>query len=573
VSRRFILALGIVVAAVILGSCLRGYAMLIHKQLAHDEAVSYLAATGHMGAWQSAVNGGLNGKWEPSSAWRKLIEPGPFWDFGTIRSDLAHYDNHPPLYFWLLHIWIAIDGLNLNTGILLNIGIALVTAFLLFGFARTVVQDDLRAAAVPMVWTLSPPVFLTSMMARQYDLLAFFAVVFAWLLTWLTAPRSRLRWWSWLLVVLATAGGLLTHYEFSLVLAGGGVFAALRLWHLDRRRLAWLVGAGLAGVGLFVLGQPLFYLSVEHQGGQGGPATLGGFGQRVGNVVTGFAAFFGTRDAHWWLIGFGVLALGAAGALGLRQRAGRGPGPAPGDDGGGSELAPGWQAGAKAPGPLVVDGRQADSSSAGTAVVDPRARVWLSGTHAPAVFFLCWNAGTTVLLYLVFRSPVYAMHDRYLAAVWPFLAFVPLWLAGVFGRWRVPVVGLFCLAVLLPGTIACVHSFAPRTSSPVRSFQRAHDFVIVGVSRGNLTRVLWQVPNGKMVFADREQGVFAKKNVWLPRLQTRDWFIWALGDPENPAVIKEMQGWITARFPQHKAGSIWGLFRFWRVYPAPKPTG
>ena len=44
-----------------------------------------------------------------------------------IGDDLARYDNHPPLYFWLLHVWIALFGLNLHSGVLLNIGIALVT--------------------------------------------------------------------------------------------------------------------------------------------------------------------------------------------------------------------------------------------------------------------------------------------------------------------------------------------------------------------------------------------------------------------------------------------------------------
>jgi hypothetical protein len=31
-----------------------------------------------------------------------------------------------------------------------------------------------------------------------------------------------------------------------------------------------------------------------------------------------------------------------------------------------------------------------------------------------------------------------------------------------------------------------------------------------------------------------------------------------------------MQSWLTARFPLHRTGTVWGLFEFWRVYPKPK---
>jgi 4-amino-4-deoxy-L-arabinose transferase-like glycosyltransferase len=584
VSKRLLLALGIVLAAVLLGSCLRGYAMLSHKQLAHDEAVTYLVATGHMGAWEKAVApGGLVGKWEPISVWKKLIQPGPFWDFGTIRSDLAHYDNHPPLYFWLVHIWIAAFGLNLNSGILLNIGIAFVTALMLFGFARTMLRNDLLAASVPAVWTLSPPVLATALQARQYDLLAFFAVGFAWLLTWLTAAQTRLRWWMLMLLALTTAGGLLTHYHFFLVLLGGGVFAALRLWRVDRRRLAWLCAAMLVGVALFVAGQPLFYLSFEHQTGQASTPTWHGLAERLGNVVSGLAAFFGTADAAYWLIGFGVLAVGAAAAVLVRRRAGKAAGTAAPPASPAETLAPDSATSvpaasdprtAEAVSTIVPDGSAAGidpapASQAAPAVAAARGG-WLRGRWAPAMFFLCWNAGATVLLYLAFRSPLYAMHDRYLAAIWPFLAFLPALVAGIFGRWRTLAVALFCLAVLLPGSIVRMNSYTPRTPNPVPSFKRAQHFVIVGVTRGNLTRVLWHIPAGKQVFVDTQQAMYQDKGKWLPRLVTRDAFVYDLGDPQDPAIQRQMLSWIAARFPRHRTGTVWGLFEFWRVYPKPR---
>ena len=520
--------------------------MLLREQLAHDEAVTYVAATGHMGAFERAVSGGLTGKWEPATTWKALIQPGPFWDFGTIRSDLARYDNHPPLYFWLLHIWIAGFGLTRNSGILLNIGIALVTGFLLFGFARSLPRGDLQAALVPAVWTLSPPVVATSLQARQYDLLAFFTVAFVWLLTWLTGPRTRLRWWSLALLALAAAGGLLSHYHFAIVLAGGGVFAALRLWRVDRRRLAWLVGTALAGVALFVAGQPLFYLSLERQTGQSSTPTWGGAVERAGNVVSAVGAFFGSADAPWLLLGFGALAVAAGVAVRVRRRGTAGP-----DTAGGETAA--------------EDSGTVSKVAAGETPASGR----LQGRWAPPLFFLFWIGGATILLYLTFRSPIYAMHDRYLAAVWPFLAFVPLLLAGVFGRYRTLVVAALCLAVLLPGSIGRALDYKPRTVNPVPSFRRAHHLVIVGVGRGNLTRVLWHVPKDKLVFVDRQAGVYEKKSEWLPALVDKDIYVDKLGDPgDDPVRAAEMLDWLRGRFELRRPGSVWGLFEMWRLYPA-----
>jgi hypothetical protein len=430
-----------------------------------------------------------------------------------------------------------------------------------------VLRNDLLAASVPAVWTLSPPVLATAMQARQYDLLAFFAVGFVWLLTWLTAATTRLRWWSLVLFALATAGGLLTHYHFFLLLLGGGVFAALRLWRVDRRRLAWLTGAALAGVGLFAAGQPLFYLSFEHQTGQASTPTLNGLGERLGNVVSGLAAFFGTADAAYWLIGFGVLAVGAAAMVVLRRRTAQAaPSAAAGAVAAGDPDAPEPDAAsATSGGSLAGDASPAPTNGASAAA--PRGR--LQGRWAPAMFFLCWTTGATVLLYLAFRSPLYAMHDRYLAAVWPFLAFLPALLAGVFGRWRTLAVALFCLAVLLPGSVERMNSYSPRTPNPVPSFRRAQHFVVVGVTRGNLTRVLWHIPSDKQVFVDTQQAMYQEKDKWLPRLVTRDVFVYDLGDPQDPAIQRQMQSWLTARFPQHRTGTVWGLFEFWRVYPKP----
>ena len=87
------------------------------------------------------------------------------------------------------------------------------------------------------------------------------------------------------------------------------------------------------------------------------------------------------------------------------------------------------------------------------------------------------------------------------------------------------------------------------------------------MTRGNLTRVLWHIPADKQVFGDNQRAMYQEKSKWLPRLVTRDVFIFDLGDPQDPVIMKEMLSWLTARFPLHRRGTVWGLFDFWRVYP------
>ena len=531
-KKRIVLALLLVLAGIAIGSCMRGFAMLWREQMAHDEAVTYLAATGHLGAYDRAEHGGLSGRWVEAAQWKQLTQPGGFWVFGTIAGDLAHFDNHPPLYFWLLHVWLALFGWNLNSGVMLNIGVAIVTGFLLFGFAWYVRGDPLEAALVATVWSLAAPSIATSLMARQYDLLAFFTVVFVWLVVSMTASRGRLRWWNVALLALATAGGMLTHYHFALVLLGGGVFAAARLWRTDRRRLLWLVVTAGVGVGLFIAAHPLFYLSIGHQAGQASKPTWSGLAERLGAVAAGLGGFFGAADAPWWLGGFGAAAAAAAAGVWLRRRrltAGSAP-PAPG------------------PGPP---------------------RYPLEGRSAAALFFLLWVGGATVLLYLAFRSPVFAMHDRYLAAVWPFMAFVPLMLASVLGRWRIAVVAVFCLLVLVPAGIDRVRTYQPRSPNPVPSIRKAHHLVLNGLTRGNLPRVIWLVPDDKLVFADTQAGIASTVEQWLPRLVVKDIYVSGAGDAADAAVKRQVLEHLRTRFELRRPGSVWGLFELWRLYEKP----
>jgi hypothetical protein len=81
--------------------------------ISHDDAISYLAATGHQGLYQTSKPAA---QWIPARAWQSFWTPDRFWCFRNISTELAMNDIHPPLYFWCLHIVTSFLGVELTTG-------------------------------------------------------------------------------------------------------------------------------------------------------------------------------------------------------------------------------------------------------------------------------------------------------------------------------------------------------------------------------------------------------------------------------------------------------------------------
>jgi hypothetical protein len=64
------LAVVVLLAAVLLGLGLRLDAVHANPNVQHDEAWSYATASGRLGAFEQAIQGGLSGRWVPASAWQ-----------------------------------------------------------------------------------------------------------------------------------------------------------------------------------------------------------------------------------------------------------------------------------------------------------------------------------------------------------------------------------------------------------------------------------------------------------------------------------------------------------------------
>ncbi len=113
-----------------------------------------------------------------SRAWQQLVAPEHKLNVGRIAGDLARYDVHPPLYFWLLHGWSLVVGVTARTGPLLNLLIDVGTGLALYRLARGLFAVD-RALAAVVLWALSPASLGTMAVARPYGLFTLMVVLYA----------------------------------------------------------------------------------------------------------------------------------------------------------------------------------------------------------------------------------------------------------------------------------------------------------------------------------------------------------------------------------------------------------
>ena len=175
-------------------------------------------------------------------------------------------DIHPPLYYWLLHLWmqlfgdseVAVRSLSVLCSLLL-VAVIYRLARRLFGF-RTALLAGFLAAISPfqihyaqetrMYAMLSLlgglAVLATAEMIQAYD-------------EGQTAHRSCLKWA--LVYVAAAVLGLYTHYAFPVVLAATGLAGLLTAWRPRRQgrsgTLVWWIGLNLAPVVLYIPWLPI----------------------------------------------------------------------------------------------------------------------------------------------------------------------------------------------------------------------------------------------------------------------------------------------------------------------------
>jgi len=228
--------------------------------ISYADGVSYLSAMGNQGLYE---NNTLTSNWVFASQWKELWNESVFFQFDRIRYDIAHYDIHPPLYFWILHVWCNIVGVELSTGPLLNIFFHVMTSILIFLICIRLRCSYLIAVAVGLLWLLNGSIMSAAQETRQYSLLALSSVLY--LLSLLVFLRKKSNW-ALPFITIAACMGMLVHYHFALLLGVSVIY--LSIFFIIKNKWVYVfkffAALGFAAL-IFLIIHPEFYVSFERQ--------------------------------------------------------------------------------------------------------------------------------------------------------------------------------------------------------------------------------------------------------------------------------------------------------------------
>lgn len=264
--RRYLMVSRVLLFVVLVAALAERVVQASHKTtLAHDEGVTYLVAAGNQGRYAQRTDLGVSEPFVgPASAVKRHMEVGRFFTFRKIGHDLARHDVHPPVYFWLLHVWLFAVGTHLYSGPLLNAVLCMCTGLLLYGAGRVLLRSRPQAVAAVAVCLLCGPALRLSAEARHYDLLMMASALLLFAVgRAMSSPSVSLR--AAAVVAAAACIGFLSHYHFVLLASAVGLFvvlAGIRGAGQARRVLAAMV----VGVAVAMVIHYDFYLSFARHG-------------------------------------------------------------------------------------------------------------------------------------------------------------------------------------------------------------------------------------------------------------------------------------------------------------------
>ena len=477
---RFILTLTLVALA---GVLLRLNIISAKTTINYDEAISYLVVTCHQSQY-SAIE--FDKVTRPGSYWKQFVRivEKPFC-LDQIAVGLANYDIHPPLYFWLLHLWLLAVGPHTWSGPLLNVFIALLATGCVIGLARQVLDDRREVIILTLTYVFSPSILLISLEARQYDLLAFWSVLLVW--QTINYQRSSLAGSNPRLsvaIALTVILGMLTHYQFIIVVVACATFAIITLKRT--RELAMLVATILCACLVDYAIHPYFFHSLYRQSAPVSGINLQGLVARLTNIFSALITFS-------YLLPAIVLAL----FVGMRQ--------------------------AKKQGTTFARYLRDEGLH-----------------HAAVLFFAVWTTGAQATQYLAFLSPLHAMGPpKYLAMAWPFIAFLPVYILRV-ARFRSTLFVYLAAIPLLLGLVLPLQAHAFSSPDPQHLFSRSSLIIVDNPSRGLFLQLAWFLPDATPVIVNWQDALLEDYEAWLPYVEPWTTYISDNTEPNTLAQQRQL---------------------------------
>jgi len=257
----------------------------------HDDVISVIAATCNEVRYDGATQ---YGRWVTAADWQQYWHMQSFGCFGQIADGLVKTDIHPPLYFWLLHIWMNLFGVSIFTGLLLNLVFLAVAIIALYTTIRLFAVPHRTAFVVTLAWIVSLSTRSTMGVIRQYSLFTMLTAVLL-LMTVLWLQRRKRPYLVGM--VAAMVAGLLTHYQFLFPMVAIIGTGAAVLWRAHQTRdLTRLLGAAVVSGLIFVAIHPHFRQSVLTAHQQAQPFDLKVLPIRIGGAALSLTQMFNPLD-------------------------------------------------------------------------------------------------------------------------------------------------------------------------------------------------------------------------------------------------------------------------------------
>jgi uncharacterized membrane protein len=467
------------VTAIILGITFFSVQALSVRRLKHDDCVSYIAATGHQALYSKSQ---FKHQWVPAGDWQALWAPDEFGCFRTIARDLTTHDIHPPLYFWILHIWSFIFGLTLTSGPILNILFHFVACITVSATCRFLKCPLWIAGAVGLLWFFSCGNLSVVAEARQYSLLSATSALFiASLLHFSQKPSWTASCW----LCLTTTLGMLTHYHFALLLALCCSITTLQALLSRQWRTVVMLTASLTLAGLiFFLLHPTFHLSIERQQMQAQVFEWTEVPMRLDRTIATTLELFIPHDIasrlanytmHFWLP-IAMVALITLAAFLLKSK---------------------------------------------HILRKTLLNCWMRPTSIlPLGAILCFTA--VIVLYISCSSPRHAMRVKYLMVISPLLFIILGQLIAVLNRkrhiWALAIVVGLLISQTTYGTMVTVQTLERARQPYTNPLKKQGAFLVLdSTSRGILPKVLWHADPAMPVFASPQKSILADGLPELPK--------------------------------------------------------
>lgn len=494
----------------LIGCALRWLERSVDVRWNSDEGISYLMSTCHGLEFADALGSGATDldRFVPAKRWQRLIESDGRFCPGTVSHDLSEADVHPPLYFWLLHVWTLAFGRSTAAGTALNLLLFGVGFGLLFQLARRTLASRWDALGVCALFATSLPAVQSSFEFRPYGLLGTVTIGYALALSeCCRGARPSKRAYAWL--ACALIAGLLSHYLFAFVVLASGILALLRLGRSHPRRLGVLAGVVVAAIAIACLIFPF-----HRQLGRRGEADAAVFGEHPDDGAS-IAAIERALEqpllADRWQWGAAVL----AGAVGL------------------------WVSSRRSlPRPRIV----------------PWHRGWQMLPLCAAVAVAC------VLPRWLAWSPPHAVGAKYMAAAFGLLPFVLVFALRVLGRARGAALLALCVAYALP---ALANGYSHRDNLALQGrVLRDRRVVTHSLNRLFVPRLLAELrPDSELLVSDPDTLL-----ALAPQLGASQGFAYAVcaGSPFQAQARRRLLAEFRSRYAS--AHKLTGIGKCWQVY-------